>query len=80
MKKYPDYYAEAEELAALLEQEGLPDDAKNIRDAIKFRFTATEILMGIKWHLHRFVSLGQGSEETREYAKKLILKIEKALP
>ena len=48
-----DYYAEAKELAVLLEREGLAEEARSLVHAIADGSTATEILMAIRWHLER---------------------------
>ena len=44
-----DYYQEAHQLASRLAEEGYGDWSKRLEDAIKDGFTATEILMGLRW-------------------------------
>jgi hypothetical protein len=45
-----DYYAEAKEVAAILEREGLPEEAESLVRAISDGSTGTEILMALRWH------------------------------
>jgi len=44
-----DYYAEARELAGRLAAEGFADWATRFEEAITGGFTATEILMALRW-------------------------------
>lgn len=48
-----DYYAEALNIAQLLEADELMAEAQAIRDAISSGSTGTEILMALRWHLQR---------------------------
>ncbi len=52
-----DYYAEARDIAMLLEQAGLASDAASLVDAIEGGATATEILMALRWQLDRIEKL-----------------------
>jgi hypothetical protein len=53
-----DYYAEAKELAALLEREGFAQEARSLVRSISDGATATEILMALRWRLERIDSPG----------------------
>jgi hypothetical protein len=44
-----DYYSEARELATLLTADGLPSWATRFEEAITGGFTATDILMALRW-------------------------------
>ncbi len=46
-----DFYAEAEQIADGLASEGLVGEADGLRSVIASGATATEILMGVRWHL-----------------------------
>jgi hypothetical protein len=46
-----DFYAEAERIADDLTSEGLVAEADDLRNVIVTGSTATEILMGVRWHL-----------------------------
>jgi len=50
-----DYYADAIEISAALAAEGRSRDAEAIRATVNDGSTATEILMGIRWHLRKLV-------------------------
>ena len=51
-----DYYAEAKDLAAILDRDGLPEQAQALVRAIDDGSTGTEILMALRWHLERIDS------------------------
>lgn len=53
-----DYYAEARELIGSLGDEGFHDWAARFDDAIKGGFTATEILMALRWQAQQLQSTG----------------------
>ncbi len=44
-----DYYQEAREIASRLEAEGFGEWAEKLEAAIAGGFTATEIMMGLRW-------------------------------
>ena len=48
-----DYYADARDIATLLQQAGLVSEAATLVDAIEGGSTGTEILMALRWHLDR---------------------------
>lgn len=48
-----DYYSEARRLASLLEQEGLTTHAGAITEVLEGGSTASEILMGLRFHIDR---------------------------
>ena len=48
------YYQEARRLAWLLNEDGLPHWATTFEEAINGGFTATEILMALRWHAQQF--------------------------
>lgn len=67
-----DYYAEAMGIAQRLDDEGLADKARALREAIETGSTGTEILMALRWNLQRIDSenLGVGMS-TRERIREL---------
>jgi hypothetical protein len=53
-----DYYAEARELASRLTAEGFGDWASRFEEAISAGFTATEILMALRWQAQQLQAAG----------------------
>lgn len=51
-----DYYAEARELASRLSADGFGDWANRFEEAIRAGFTATEILMALRWQAQQLRS------------------------
>ena len=74
-----DYYAEARHLADLLKNEKLNDWAFKILGAIEEGFSATEILMILRWNLEILLSTKVGSADVRDCAQQLYLKIDNVL-
>jgi hypothetical protein len=75
-----DYYAEALELAQILEAEGRRSDSKLLRDAIADGATGSEILMALRWHLKRIEEATSESDtETRSRIRDLSTAIGRAL-
>jgi len=72
-----DYYSEARRIAGLLRTEGLDADAANIEDTIEGGSTASEILMGIRFHLER--AMHRASQTTSRQIVLLINEVNKAL-
>jgi hypothetical protein len=56
MKMARDYYAEAKEVALLLEREGFAEEGQSLVRAISDGSTGTEILMAIRSRLERIDS------------------------
>lgn len=52
-----DYYLTARKIATELSQTGYSDWGARIINAIEAGSTATEILMGVRWHLDQFREL-----------------------
>jgi hypothetical protein len=48
-----DYYAEAREIIDALRSEDLVSEAEDLREVMEAGATATEILMGVRWHLEQ---------------------------
>lgn len=75
-----DYYAEAHELAGRLADEGFDDWAARFEEAIKEGFTATEILMALRWQAQQLQAAGlQLSAEADSRLKSLLAGLEGAL-
>lgn len=75
-----DYYAEAELIAQQAVQDGEPELASNLRDAIRYGATGTEILMRLRHHGRE--SLGGGRalrQTTRDRLAALVAAIDQAL-
>jgi hypothetical protein len=53
-----DFYAEALELASRLTDEGFGGWANRFEEAISAGFTATEILMALRWHAQQLQAAG----------------------
>ena len=51
-----DCYGEARRLIAMMKVEGFSDAAATLDDAIKAGFTASEILMALRWQIDRFLA------------------------
>jgi len=50
-----DYYGDAMEIAEALASEGRAPEAEAIRTTVSQGSTATEILMGVRWHLRNLI-------------------------
>ena len=75
-----DSYAEAQDVAASLEGEGLQHEADALRSAVDGGSMATEILMALRFHLRRIETLkSQVSQDTRLRARSLGQAITEAL-
>lgn len=75
-----DYYAEARELASRLTAEGFGDWAAGFEDAIKGGFTATEILMALRWQAQQLQGAGLPlTVEADSQLKSLLVGLEEAL-
>jgi len=68
-----DYYQEARRLAWLLNEDGLSDWATRFEEAISGGFTATEILMALRWHAQQLqnAKLHLSAETTRQLERLL---------
>ena len=53
-KRFYDHYAVAKRVARHISEAGFPDWGRQILNAITASFTATEILMAIRWQLNGF--------------------------
>ncbi len=75
-----DYYAEARELASHLTDEGFDDWAARLEEAIEGGFTATEILMALRWQAQQLQAARlQISAEADSRLKLLLAGLEAAL-
>jgi hypothetical protein len=74
-----DYYAEARQIAATLQKEGLDDWAEKISRPMEDGVTATEILMMLRWNLGLFLEAHVGSEAAVTGATQLFNQIDAAL-
>jgi hypothetical protein len=75
-----DYYAEAESIAEQAVEEGEAELASNLRDAIRYGATGTEILMRLRHHSRE--SLGGTlalRQPTRDRLAALVAAIDQAL-
>ena len=75
-----DFYAETEQVIDALATEGLKEEADGLRNVMAGGATATEILMGVRWHLqnidrsNRTVNLG-----TKRKVRELIAELNQVL-
>lgn len=75
-----DYYGEARRLMVAMRDEGFDEAARALDDAIKAGFTATEILMALRWHIDRFLDANPGcSKALTRAARDLRNRIDQAL-
>ena len=75
-----DFYAEAEEIAAALVADGLVDEAGSLRNVIASGATATEILMGMRWHLRNVDRANKTTNRDLERrVRELIAELDKVL-
>lgn len=72
-----DYYSEARRIAGLLRAEGLAAEAQAIEETIDGGSTASEILMGIRFHLEK--AMRRASQTTSRQISTLITEVSKAL-
>lgn len=75
-----DYYGAARRLMVTMRNEGFDEAARALDDAIKAGFTATEILMALRWHIDRFLDANPGcSKALTRAARDLRNRIDQAL-
>ncbi len=75
-----DYYEEAHQLARRLADEGLEDWARRIEEAIAGGFTATEILMALRWQSQQLQGSGLLlSGEVKRQLDRFLTGLEEAL-
>jgi hypothetical protein len=75
-----DFYAEAERIAQGLHAEGLVNEAESLRGAIASGAIATEILMGIRWHLQGIErAKGVRDEATMRMVRELLAELDQVL-
>ena len=75
-----DYYGDARRLIAMMEAEGFAAAARTLDDAIEAGFTATEILMALRWQIDRFLETTPAcSKSLLGAAKNLRNRIDQAL-
>ncbi len=75
-----DYYAKARELANRLATEGFGDWATRFEEAVTGGFTATEILMALRWQAQQLQDAGLHlSAEADSRLKSLLVGLEEAL-
>jgi hypothetical protein len=72
-----DIYKESSHIADLLEREGLKSSAQEIRDAIDYGSTATEILMELRWRLRALRDTRMLEDElSRQRLRRLLLRLD----
>ena len=74
-----DFMAEARAIANRLETHGVHEPAAALRDAIDFSSTGSEILFGLRFHLHQIVAREGLPADLRHDAKTLADAIDAAL-
>ncbi|MCP4546600.1 MAG: hypothetical protein GY835_09070 [bacterium] len=75
-----DYYEEAHQLSRLLADEGLEDWARRIEEAIAGGFTASEILMALRWQSQQLQGARPSlSREVRHRLRTFLAGLEQAL-
>ncbi|MDP1917489.1 MAG: hypothetical protein Q8L14_14710 [Myxococcales bacterium] len=74
-----DFIAEARAIAARLEGLGVNEPAAALRDAIDFSSTGSEILFGLRFHLHQLVARADVPDDLDRDAKALADAIDAAL-
>ena len=72
MMKSPDYYAEAQGIATMMFERGEFEWSARIENVILNGFTATEILMGLRFTFQELLQAGAASPEENAAAEKLI--------
>lgn len=70
---------EARALAERLEVAGLVDSATALRDAIDFSSTGSELLFGLRFHLHQLAALKTAPDTLKATANELAAAIDAAL-
>ena len=78
MPKY-DHYKEAEHLASLLVQDGAKEYSALLLNAMNEGCTGSEICMALRWHVNNILKLDFISDESRAYAQKLWIELDKVL-
>jgi hypothetical protein len=75
-----DYYAVTNEIIVALEAEGLTSEATALRDVMEAGSTATEILMGIRWHLQKIDGANRTTNiTTKRQIRELITELDRVL-
>lgn len=75
-----DYYADARALAELLRGEGFDDWAVRLNAAITASFSATEILMALRWQAQQLGAAGLPlSGATQSQLESLLAELDRAL-
>lgn len=74
-----DFIAEARAIADRLEVLGVREPAAALRDAIDLSSTGSEILFGLRFHLHQLVTRADVSDNLRHEAKTLAAAIDAAI-
>ncbi|MBD3341160.1 MAG: hypothetical protein GF353_18790 [Candidatus Lokiarchaeota archaeon] len=71
-----DYYEEANKISKLMKNEGFNSWAQKVIDSIKAGFTATEILIELKWNFSQFLKKESTySNELKNKVKNIIKEI-----
>lgn len=74
-----DFIGEARAIANRLEALGVHEPAAALRDAIDFSSTGSEILFGLRFHLHQLVARADVPDDLRHDAKTLADAIDAAI-
>ena len=75
-----DYYAETTRIIDALASEGLSAEGRPLRDVMRDGSTATEILMGVRWHLQEIARANTIiSLNTMRAVRELIAELDKVL-
>ncbi|MDP3235032.1 MAG: hypothetical protein Q8N26_19775 [Myxococcales bacterium] len=74
-----DFIAEARAIADRLEGLGVHEPAAAWRDAIDFSSTGSELLFGLRFHLHQLATRADVSDDLRNDAKTLAEAIDAAI-
>lgn len=74
-----DFFNRAKNLANLLEKEGLVDQANNIRHAIDYSFTGTELFGELLWHLEQVEKNSSLSEALKKQVCEMVKEVSRIL-
>ncbi len=75
-----DYYANARRIIECLKAAGRKVDADSLIEVMAAGSTATEILMGLRWHLKRIDADGQPADlDCKQQIRTLISQLDKVL-
>jgi hypothetical protein len=75
-----DYYGEAQQIVSALKSEGLCSEAEAVRAVLEAGSTATEILMGVRWHLQQILRANQTTDLTTKLRiRRLVEELDKVL-